>query len=522
MTRLKTFLLFILLSSFTSEAFAGQLTEAGEVDTFPSKMVPGAKLTIRYANDSWKKEKVFVHFGFNGWNEKLEGTGAGVDDDNYNVNYFKRLPLSKGSDGKWDIKIDIPTTARALHFVFCKNTCSKKDWDNNNKQDFHRSAVFPFIGPYINKSKNTYTITFVNDVPKASTLVYWKKGGIKKYLKNTKQLRHRYRLENLIANSEYSYQINSASGEVLATKAFMTLPSSKSDPLNFIVLGDIQDDGEKGKFSQVVDRILDKHADYPLIVSPGDLAWDDTTSDWWVLFDKAKDLFAQKVFLATAGNHDTPTYGNHPDLTSFRYYFDFDYADKQQTWYRVSAGAADFLFLNSNIANDFKESGRQTEWIEKNLEHKLNLWTFALWHVPPFNMGSRHYWEQKNYRRPTQDFSHKIDWFFGGHEHLYQRMKPLIYSQNKIQLTENYGNQVGQGVGYLIVPSAGVAPNQRLSNNESLFKKQYLASNHLEKSRFVGGNIGYSTVSILNKSIRIQTWSIYQDQPIDRTAYSKE
>ncbi|MGC4119561.1 MAG: hypothetical protein QM765_34320 [Myxococcales bacterium] len=59
----------------------------------------------------------------------------------------------------------------------------------------------------------------------------------------------------------------------------------------------------------------------------------------------------------------------------------------------------------------------------------------------------------------TQLFDGRVDWVFCGHEHLYQRHKPLRYNAT---LVSEHGNGPGQGVGYVVTPPGGTWPNADL------------------------------------------------------------
>ena len=95
--------------------------------------------------------------------------------------------------------------------------------------------------------------------------------------------------------------------------------------------------------------------------------------------------------------------------------YSFDYAD------------AHFLCLDANIYVDPTDAGLHA-WIEKDLSGTDALWKFVVYHHPAFNAGAEHYEEQHMRVLSPLFEKHGVDFALHGHEHTYQRTKPLKFA----------------------------------------------------------------------------------------------
>ncbi len=95
--------------------------------------------------------------------------------------------------------------------------------------------------------------------------------------------------------------------------------------------------------------------------------------------------------------------------------YSFDYAD------------AHFLCLDSNVYVDPTDAALQA-WIEKDLAGTDAVWKFVVYHHPAFNVGAEHYQEQHMRVLAPLFEKHGVDIALHGHEHTYQRTKPLKFA----------------------------------------------------------------------------------------------
>ncbi len=157
-------------------------------------------------------------------------------------------------------------------------------------------------------------------------------------------------------------------------------------------------------------------------------------------FDKDPDALAFYTAMhlplnAPMPQHPTPTQGSaHHDeflrCAASRFprmaNYSFDYGD------------AHFLCLDSNLYVDPTNMALQ-RWIEADLRSTRALWKFVAWHHPAFNIGDEHYKEQQ--MRALSPLLERcgVDVVLHGHEHNYQRTRPLRFAPSNLEKARKIG-----------------------------------------------------------------------------------
>jgi hypothetical protein len=95
--------------------------------------------------------------------------------------------------------------------------------------------------------------------------------------------------------------------------------------------------------------------------------------------------------------------------------------------YSYDYGDAHFLCLDSNVYVDPTDAALQ-EWIGKDLAASDATWKFVVYHHPAFNVGFDHYAEQQMRVLSPLFEQHGVDVVLSGHEHNYQRTRPLRFA----------------------------------------------------------------------------------------------
>ena len=147
-------------------------------------------------------------------------------------------------------------------------------------------------------------------------------------------------------------------------------------------------------------------------------------------FDKEPDSLAYytNLYLPLNGldpTQKTPTVGAADRLADFsdcaagRFprmaNYSFDYAD------------AHFLCLDSNVYVDPTDTALQT-WIAADLDGTDAPWKFVVFHHPAFNVGHDHYTAQHMRVLSPLFEKHGVDVCLHGHEHTYQRTRPIKFA----------------------------------------------------------------------------------------------
>jgi len=129
--------------------------------------------------------------------------------------------------------------------------------------------------------------------------------------------------------------------------------------------------------------------------------------------------------LGPASLRNTPLLGPDALLSSFRAAAGARFP--RMANYSYDYGDVHFLCLDSNLYVDPADAALQA-WIEQDLAAASDArWKFVVYHHPCFNVGREH-WEEQQMRVLCPLFEkHGVDFVLSGHEHNYQRTRPLRF-----------------------------------------------------------------------------------------------
>jgi hypothetical protein len=510
------------------------VTLAPGVTVSPTGLSAGGSATIVYRAPAKLagSSNLTLHLGSNFWTPDTAGTLA------------KDLPMTKRSDGAFEVTTTVPAGARLLDLVFFTESGGKKTWDNNGGLDFHRAVGVQLIGPYLSFRDNlggqpdrnpatSITVSFRSDHLCRGRVRYGTGPGalVAAADEPAPTLQHHLHLDKLIPDTVYHYRVECTASEACApaeqspTASFRTAPQDPTS-FSFLHLSDPQDYRSPGDRWKEVAALLSKppHDAFRFFLITGDLVGGDEPARWWDFFDRGRPLLASKPILPMVGNHDTPTFASNADTSSFEGLFDFGSSSGKDTHYGFRYGSAGFLVLNSESSQvapaDWKPGGAQHGWVVSSLGKLAGAtWRFAAWHIPPYNAGVRHSNQVDSVRPITALFDDQLDWVLCGHEHLYQRSKPLRYSG---KVVSSHGGS-GGGVGYLIAPVAGHDPPEETllpASNPARALLAYPTPPTVVNDK-VSPWAGFVQITVNGKSLQIQAHSIDESAPKDSLSYSK-
>jgi len=95
--------------------------------------------------------------------------------------------------------------------------------------------------------------------------------------------------------------------------------------------------------------------------------------------------------------------------------------------YAFDCGDAHFLCLDSNLYLDPTDAALQA-WIAADLASTDARWKIVVFHHPAFNVGANHYTHQQMRALVPLLEKHGVDLVLSGHEHTYQRTRPLRFA----------------------------------------------------------------------------------------------
>ena len=487
------------------------------VEPFP--LVPGGEATVYYYGELSKAHSLTLHHGFNGWNEvqgleDMEPFVQGGD-----VSWTRDTEMTRDGHGGHSATITLPTDGRALHFVFHDPVGDV--WDNFGAWDYGWAFELPYIGPFLTwndqaQPHNGVVVNFETSLPCLGVVEYGTTSALGTAVAGDDfGTMHQVALEDLTPDTTYHYKLWDSAGNGSETYSFRTADPTSST-LSFAVMSDMQDTGEENRWGEVAASVLADHPGLAFALVPGDMPNEQTNGQWWTFFDRGRELFHSTPIVPVPGNHDTPGFGSSTDTSTYHRYFELPTAaDGVGDFYSIDYGRVHLLGLNSEDEPAFARGAEQYDFARADLADTWSGgvrqvdWVFAMWHTPPYNIGSRHQMEQGPYRDITELFEGNVDWAFFGHEHLYQRMLPLQYNA-VFASSASYGIGPDDGVGYVVLPPAGNYPHNQVIPTDSpdAGRRDRVAFPDLDETTTVPSEVGYLTVDLTSTTISLKAWGM--------------
>ena len=138
------------------------------------------------------------------------------------------------------------------------------------------------------------------------------------------------------------------------------------------------------------------------------------------------------MYLPTNGpiaNQSTPIVGDPDAIENFKAIAGDRFPRSAN--YSYDYGDAHILCLDSNAYVDPTDKDLQS-WIDFDLSGTDASWKFVVYHHPAFNVGNEHYEEQHMRALSPLFEKHGISLVFSGHEHTYQRTRPIKFAPSDL------------------------------------------------------------------------------------------
>ena len=251
---------------------------------------------------------------------------------------------------------------------------------------------------------------------------------------------HAVALYGLSADTEYTYTVLDNGRPVTTRERFRTLPARGSPRIEFNAVGD---SGVTFRSGRVVRSRWIATGAY-LGLRLGDMATPDgIESDFETKYFGLYADFLKRAFdLPCIGNHDIKADRGRTYLNNF--ILPGDYWSGTGRYYAFEAGPALFVSLD-DFTSPTGTGSRQLAWLEKTLASSRQPWKFVIIHNGPFSSGSRHGGDPGVQRSMTPVFErYGVDIVFSGHDHDYERSRPLRESGPK-----------GRAVRYVVTGGGG-------------------------------------------------------------------
>jgi len=372
-------------------------------------------------------------------------------------------------------------------------------------------TVPPALGPWLTLSGEASTsmvVNFTTQTQLRTTVTVTPDGGTARQItEETSALYHHILLADLEPATGYTWTITYDAGRRSPEYRFTTAPArGDQGTLTFAVVGDMQDNGEDQRWADVAAEVAARQPAF--VLATGDLSSQSLSGFWHTFFSYGAPLLERIPFQSVPGNHDTPGDASSEDWTLYAAYFAFSPGPHHAFCYADAC----FVALNSEAPSQFTlDQGAQFTFAAQALDGFADpAWTFATWHIPPYNVGVRHYSQQGEFRDITALFGARVDWVFSGHEHLYQRFKPMQYN-GIIAPSGVYGRGVDDGIGYLVIPPAGNAPEDEVlaPDHEKGYYRDRVAWPDLSGGEtIVDSQIGFVLVTITGNTITLTAYGM--------------
>ncbi len=275
---------------------------------------------------------------------------------------------------------------------------------------------------------------------------------------------HEAHVCGLKAATEYFYKVGGA-GVWSEVYALTTAPPiGSSSAIRIAVLGDSRNDPTT--FAKLEEAIAAQAPDLQIFTGDA-VATGSQQTQWNSWFEATTGTFKVQSLLATTPF--MPVNGNHEGL-AINYPAQFimpqEVAPNEKAqgeeYYAFDYGNAHFIALNDTPTSG-ATGGPQLAWLEaqlKGVDRKKTPWLFVFHHQSLYSCGGSHgsNLALRSAWQPLFD-TYKVDVVFSGHDHLYERSKPirgLSGTDGKVAVSGPKGTPVnGSGTLYLISGGAG-------------------------------------------------------------------
>ncbi len=253
-----------------------------------------------------------------------------------------------------------------------------------------------------------------------------------------------YTFPNVTPNSTIYYKLYNSDTKVWdAQRTYKTAPDPDLEKYTFLALGDSRSD--MLTWSQIAAKANSKNSDFALFT--GDVVNSGAVnSDWNEWYNNGTQYIQNNIIYHCLGNHD------NIDPTKYLNNFEMPQANGSKLYYSFTYGNSVFICLNSE-----NPATAQYNWLINTLQaNQSKRWKVVFFHSPFFSIGP-HGKEMNNYLntwwKAFDDYG--VDIIFNGHDHMYERTKPINRNISTSAPVATYGSNPGQGRCQIVCGGAG-------------------------------------------------------------------
>lgn len=232
---------------------------------------------------------------------------------------------------------------------------------------------------------------------------------------------HEVHLCGLTPDTEYSYQVGGVGAGGVErwsdTYTFRTAPDATTNPDAEVVIayaGDTRDG--YAAWAELATQILQRTPD--LLVYTGDIVTlGPQQVEWDAFFEAAPELFATVPLVSAHGNHE---------INSISYYAQMAMPGDEEN-FSFDFGHAHQVVLNSDPVDVGDVTGANATFLDDDLTaHDDATWKLVTFHRSIWSSGTNH-GSDADLRAAwgTLIDEHRVDLVVTGHDHIYERTKPM-------------------------------------------------------------------------------------------------
>ena len=273
-------------------------------------------------------------------------------------------------------------------------------------------------GPYLQLlTTHSVTIVWNTDVAGACSLTVGALGGAPATIAGGTGQVCAIPLAGLTPGAQYTYVPNADGVPLRSESVFQA--DDPNRPVAFVVIGDSGSAGPKQYALR--DRMLASRLD--VMLHTGDMIYVAGLAPDFnpKFFTPYRDIIRTRMFWPTLGNHDFRTAAGQPWRDAF--YTPANNAAGSENYYSFDVGHAHVAVIDSD--ENTSPGSPQYQFLDQDLGASTALWKFVAFHHTIYSSG-RHTSDKLRQKNLAPLFDrHAVDVVFMGHDHDYERTKPL-------------------------------------------------------------------------------------------------
>jgi hypothetical protein len=259
-------------------------------------------------------------------------------------------------------------------------------------------------------------------------------------------------------------------------------------PFRFLAFGD-SGSGNRSQYL-LAERMTRCQPD--LIIHTGDLIYPEGSIEDYraKFFQPYVGLIPSAAFMPAMGNHDYMTHRGQPLLDTFVLPHNGPAGTDPARHYWFDYGCARFVTLDSDV-EESELRGQVAPWIRQVFASAGPKWRLVFFHHPPYTGAAKHPPDKRvqQFIVPVLEET-MVDIVFNGHNHLYERSRPILA-----------GDIVGGAEGILyIVTGAGGASRYTMKGPE--LRPAYVEA-------FFDSDFSFTLVDVSPSSLKLQQINLH-------------